>query len=189
MEAKTFVQVVEKIGPEMFVKQRLAMSEIPACAGPKAYEKFKEFASTFFGSKNNIFIMGSGNLGYSLNPIKNFRPFGADSDIDLVIVSLGNFQESWNEMRVVQRRTYYQLDRTSRERLLEFGKNVYCGFVSPEWIPDKGNLVRYRFLQAMNALSCELVGYRSVGARFFRNTEEVVDYYRRGVMIAMEKAK
>jgi hypothetical protein len=58
----------------------------------------------FFGSKlsmsnNNVAIVGSAKIGFSLNPTKSFRPFDDEvSDIDVVLVSPKRFSELWAEI-------------------------------------------------------------------------------------------
>ena len=43
----------------------------------------------------NVAIVGSAKTGYSLTPGRNYAPFGAESDLDLVIVSESLFRELW----------------------------------------------------------------------------------------------
>ena len=46
-----------------------------------------------------ILVTGSGAVGISLSPYKNFRPFSQDSDIDIAIISEYFFNESWHFLR------------------------------------------------------------------------------------------
>eukprot|EP01013_Petalomonas_cantuscygni_P037954 TRINITY_DN68903_c0_g1_i1.p1 TRINITY_DN68903_c0_g1~~TRINITY_DN68903_c0_g1_i1.p1 ORF type:complete len:151 (-),score=0.15 TRINITY_DN68903_c0_g1_i1:41-493(-) len=64
----------------------------------ETYDEFKKFVSKSLDvSFNNICIVGSGKLGYSLAPEKNFSDFNEDeSDIDLVIVSRNYYYKFWN---------------------------------------------------------------------------------------------
>ncbi|MBU2920509.1 hypothetical protein KO504_04085 [Winogradskyella psychrotolerans] len=64
----------------------------------ETYDEFKKFVSKSLGvSFNNVCIVGSGKLGYSLSPEKNFSDFNEDeSDIDLVIVSRKYYYQFWN---------------------------------------------------------------------------------------------
>lgn len=64
----------------------------------ETYDEFKKFVSRSLEvSFNNICIVGSGKLGYSLAPDKDFSDFDEDeSDIDLVIVSRLYYNKFWN---------------------------------------------------------------------------------------------
>jgi hypothetical protein len=52
-----------------------------------------------------VLIGGSAAAGVSLSPMKRLRPFGLHSDIDLVVVSEGHFEQAWGWMRVAHRST------------------------------------------------------------------------------------
>jgi hypothetical protein len=68
-----------------------------------AYDKFKKFvAQSLDVNFNNISIVGSSKIGFSMNPEKDFRDFCSEdndpkkvSDIDLIIVSSKFFHKFW----------------------------------------------------------------------------------------------
>lgn len=68
-----------------------------------AYDNFKKFvAQSLDVNFNNISIVGSSKIGFSMNPEKEFRDFCSDdvdpkkvSDIDLIIVSSKFFHKFW----------------------------------------------------------------------------------------------
>lgn len=61
------------------------------------YDDFKIYISEKLNLHvNNIAIVGSAKLGFSLAPDNNFRKFNEDSDIDIVIVSQSLFKQSWD---------------------------------------------------------------------------------------------
>lgn len=70
----------------------------------ETYDQFKKFvARSLDVSFNNVCLVGSGKLGYSLNPDNTFRDFCIEndnpkevSDLDLVIVSRKYFHLFWN---------------------------------------------------------------------------------------------
>lgn len=55
---------------------------------------------------HSIVFIGSSCLGFSLNPYKNFRSFGPDSDIDIAIVSSYHFEVGWRFLRDVGTNLY-----------------------------------------------------------------------------------
>lgn len=67
------------------------------------FEKYDEF-KLFISNKldvhyNDIALAGSGKLGFSLNPIKNFKLFDENSDLDIIIISQKYFYYFWDAYR------------------------------------------------------------------------------------------
>ena len=61
------------------------------------YNEFKIFISKkLCVHYNDIAIAGSAKTGFSLNPDKDYKPFGGDSDIDVIIISQTLFYRFWN---------------------------------------------------------------------------------------------
>lgn len=80
---------------------------IPAHAN--AYDDLKIFLSEKLDVHvNNIAIVGSAKLGYSITPSKNklFKPFSDKSDIDIAIVSPEIFRQSWNAFIELSKKGY-----------------------------------------------------------------------------------
>lgn len=60
------------------------------------YDNFKKYvANKLEVHYNDIGIVGSAKLGFSLNPKKNYKNFDNKSDIDIIIVSQKLFNEFW----------------------------------------------------------------------------------------------
>lgn len=88
------------------------------------YDNFKLYMSKKLNLHvNNIAIVGSAKLGFSLSPTKDYRAFNEDSDIDLVVVSESVFKSSWQAYRDLQLRGY--LTTYAPE-----AKEVFKGFLS-----------------------------------------------------------
>ena len=63
----------------------------------QTYDDFKIYMSERLNLHvNNIAIVGSAKLGFSLSPTKNYKCFDDESDIDLIIVSRELFRASWD---------------------------------------------------------------------------------------------
>lgn len=124
--------------------------------------------------------MGSGNWAYSLNPKKNFSLYSEQSDIDVVVICEKTFNRTWDALRTYHRTNYYLLSTPEKERLRRNGENVYSGFITPKWIPDKKAKLRFEYEVNTNKYSDENVQYREVNMMYFKNINEVIDYYVRG---------
>jgi hypothetical protein len=63
---------------------------------PNSWEAFRnELVSGLAVDRNDIRVVGSGRLGFSLKPGRNFKLFSDDSDIDVVIVNAPLFDHLW----------------------------------------------------------------------------------------------
>ncbi|SDX02909.1 hypothetical protein SAMN04489725_1332 [Alicyclobacillus hesperidum] len=177
----SFWHMKETTTPEELVGYYLDREEIAACSAAE-YMTFCQEVSQLFSGVEAVRIMGSGNWGFSLNPDKNLKEFDQWSDIDTVIISPVEFNDTWSELRKFHRSKWYVLNKRQRDELNRNGQNIYAGFVSPLWIPQKGNRCRYRFIQILQSLRSDVLGSRKVNALFFKSREEVIDYYKRGVV-------
>ena len=132
---------------------------------------------------------GTANWKYSLNPNKGFRPFSEHSDIDVISISEELFDETWERMREVQRSRWYELPYRERINLRRNGENIYSGFACPKWIPSQTDTFRFKFTTSLDTYSVAEVGFRPVNMYFFKNRDEVIDYYRRGIEAAQRNLK
>lgn len=57
----------------------------------------EEICEHFKVDFNNVILVGSGKLGFSIKADKRFQSFGDDSDIDIAVVSGELFQKVWEE--------------------------------------------------------------------------------------------
>lgn len=187
--AKQLKLQLEKGVPEEVCGMLLNKDTVTACMDQHVYSEYKAHIQEVLGGDiDAVFIAGSGNWGFSLNPKKQYRTFCDASDIDLCIVSRALFDEIWSEIRIFHRKNFYRISHSSRNALRRNGENVYSGFVSPLWIEDKSHRMRNDFELKLNAASSRHVGFKSVNAFVFKNYDEAVDYYKRG-MIALLKDK
>lgn len=164
-----------------------AQNDEVACCDKDIYSFFKDYIAKEFAGVENVIIMGSGNWGFSLNPYKIFSRYSKQSDIDVAIISKLEFTDTWQELRYYHRSRWYQLGKTEQDRIKRNGENVYSGFISPKWIPEKGNKVRFRFLNKIEQIPQDLFDYRDINMMFFKDYEELVDYYKRGFINARRK--
>jgi hypothetical protein len=184
MTQAQFISRVKNDEPTVLVDEWLSGTRVPACRTVQDYDQFKTEVRSRFPRCTDVYIVGSSNWGYSLNPNKAFRAFGPHSDVDVAAVSDNHFHEAWDSLRDFHRRRFYTLTFEKRTSLRRNGENVYSGFISPEWIPEFGHSLRYAFLSALQALSTPLIGSKPVRMYFFRSYVEIVDYYKRGVIAA-----
>jgi len=94
-----------------------------------AFELRNAIADRFAVNPNEVLVVGSAKLGFSIAPYKRFRPFCDESDIDIAIVSPNLFANVW--------RSVYEFwwDGGYWERFDDFVKYLFQGWVRPDKLP------------------------------------------------------
>ena len=184
MDVTTFKDKLLNHHPETLVRDYLLSKEICACT-VQEYEQFQAEIAKQFEGVVQVAVMGSGNWGFSLNPKKNFRAFGTHSDIDAIVISNIEFEKNWFFLRKYHRENWYQLTTHDRDALKRNGQNIYSGFICPLWIPENGHPFRIRYIRKVHSLK-SVLARRKFDIFFFKNENEAIDYYKRGVMIARQ---
>lgn len=82
---------------------------------------------------DNVIIVGSCKLGFSIKPSKRFIPFGEESDIDVAIVSPVLFESVW---KTAMEYKYSNADWPSKEK---FFKYLSDGWIRPDKFPKGEN--------------------------------------------------
>jgi len=166
----------------------LDKTAIAACPSRVAYAEYKALVGTIFGVEDDaVYIAGSGNWGFSLNPAKNYRGYCEQSDIDLCVVSEESFDAVWNSIRELQRSRPHAIDRWQREKQRRNSEAIYAGFVTPRWIQALESPLRVEHEFRLNQASSKHVAYKRVAMFFFKNREDMVDYHARA-LIALQKS-
>ncbi len=188
MEINEFKDLIKDNEPLELAKQFLYQDSVFAISSKNEYERFLDEIRVDYSDNEHISIVGSGNWKYSLNPEKGlFREFNRRSDVDIVIISRNYFDSLWERLRDFHRNRYYSLSFHAKEKLKRNGQNVYSGFITPKWIPNPTSPLRLEYEININKYSNKSIGYRSVNMMFFKNEEEVLDYYVRGFRIAKRR--
>ncbi|KIO37860.1 hypothetical protein [Shewanella sp. cp20] len=61
------------------------------------YELREEISEQFEIEFNDVILVGSGKLGFSIKPSRRYQAFNDESDIDVAIVSTSFFEKVWQE--------------------------------------------------------------------------------------------
>jgi hypothetical protein len=86
-------------------------------------------AKQFKVHPNEVLVVGSAKLGFSIAPKKKFRPFGDKSDIDVVIVSDTLFCSVWSSVYS------FWKDKVIWESEGDFKKYLFRGWIRPDKLP------------------------------------------------------
>lgn len=118
---------------------------------------------------NEIILTGSGKLGFSIAPNKNYKNFNEDSDIDLAIVSNRLFEKYWYELLDFNINANR---RTKEENKLyyKFINYLFKGWIRPDKFPFAYDGKREWF-EFFNSLTHEIYEYgeHKISAGIYKN--------------------
>ena len=82
----------------------------------------------------DLVLTGSGAIGFSLNPAKNYRAFDDNSDIDVGVISAHHFEVAWRYLRQL-RPSWLTLPKEARSAIESHRKNyVFSGTIATDSI-------------------------------------------------------
>lgn len=185
MDVEEFIRFIRSDSPTSIAEALLFKSHIHVLPSEEDYIQYKNMVIADHVSAHHVAVVGSGNWKFSLAPEKNLKEFHEKSDIDIAIICAESYLQTWDELRKHHRDNYYTLNHAKRQALKRFGENVYSGFATPKWMPSLRSELKQRYQKLTNKYSTREVGYKSVNMMYFRNTEEAIDYYVRGIRNAI----
>jgi hypothetical protein len=140
------------------------------------YFSIKRDISDYFQiNPEDVKMVGSAKLGFSIAPTQLWKPFDDESDIDMVIVSATVFDRFWKQL--------YDFNinltvRTNEEQAKynKFLKYFFKGWIRPDFFPfDYPQREEWdRFFKSM---SYGQYGYRKVTGAIYRDMEFFESYH------------
>lgn len=89
-----------------------------------------DVAKQFSAHPNDVLVVGSAKLGFSIAPHKRYRTFCDESDIDIVIVNSKLFDEIWYLVYKSWKSKIYW------ENGANFQKYLFRGWIRPDFFPS-----------------------------------------------------
>lgn len=148
-------------------------------------DSFRSWISTFSAtlgvSNNNIALVGSGAVGISLNPDKNYRDFDTRSDMDVAVISQRHFDEAWLFLRNNHHRRY-RLTSPKQRLIWESHETrmIYWGALEADRLLPLLPFGRV-WVPASTAASTDAIGNRDVKFRIYRDAAALRLYHEKGV--------
>lgn len=107
---------------------------------PEAYEQMKaNLVERLSVRPENITIVGSAKLGFSLSPDTRFRRFSASSDIDVAVVSKELFDRMWSIILEWHNpRRSEHLPVAERDWVVNSRRRIYWGTLRPRELKYSG---------------------------------------------------
>lgn len=110
----------------------------------QTYTRLREYAGAalLVSPNQNVFLVGSAKLGFSIKPKRRYGLFNDDSDVDMAIVSPSLYERLWGEARRYSRRGGFWEGDTRNH----FKNDHANGVVKPYVLPDSDAIPTRRML-------------------------------------------
>lgn len=143
----------------------------------KRMECLKEILNDKLGvAYHNVLMVGSGKIGYSLSPLKKFKAFDEDSDIDIAIIFIKMFNELWAKIRLASTEEHISYHSIT--------SSIFRGFINEKHFSNIAFARQYWNNQILDLNRCiqEDVGIRhQINYRIYRSWEDLEDYHINGI--------
>jgi hypothetical protein len=145
----------------------------------KYFELKKIIANQFNLNPENVIMIGSAKLGFSIVPFKLWKSFDEESDIDMVIISESIFDEFWHDLYDFNLEL---MNRTVEEqtRFDKFLNYFFKGWLRPDLFPfsyPKKN----KWFDFFRNISYGEFGKRKITGAIFRNLYFYENYHIRNL--------
>jgi predicted nucleotidyltransferase len=131
-----------------------------------------EVAERFRLHPNEVLVVGSAKLGFSIAPHKRYRHFGDESDIDVVLVSPTLFDEIWEATFA------YWRDGGYWEQERDFKEYLFRGWIRPDKLPPASTFSMcsdwWEFFRALT--NGGKYGYYKIAGALYKSWYYLEDY-------------
>ena len=139
--------------------------------------------------QEDICVIGSARVGFSLAPHKFGTPFGQSSDVDIIVVSSALFDLSWEDIITNRRVRWASLREQTRRSLKEHRElhHIYNGWIYPDSLAEALEIGR-PWMTTFNGLSqIPDLSSRRIGGRLYRTWQHARVYHRWGLRQIQKK--
>lgn len=124
-----FQNDLQKYSAERIVQKRITFGSSYILSEDLYFDLKASVSEHFHISTNEVLIVGSGKLGFSIAPTKRYRHFSDTSDVDIALISSDLFDDIW---KIV---FDYKNDVGYWEEEDEFKKYLFKGWIRPDKLP------------------------------------------------------
>ena len=178
-----FKSELRALPPLDIVRKHIIAGECAIIADSAYFQLRSAVADKYEIHPNEVLIVGSSKLGFSIAPRKMYRHFGDTSDVDVVIVSSYLFDKVWKEVH------HYWDQGSYWPRHHDFVKYLFQGWIRPDKLPPANSFpLSNDWWKFFNALSSEdrYSLYKIAGA-LYRDWDFLEAYQLRGVSACLEQ--
>lgn len=111
------------------IRKHVIHGDCAVIAGDQYFDLRSEIADKYEIHPNEVLVVGSAKLGFSIAPRKRYRYFTDTSDIDVVIVSPNLFVKIWKKVH------HFWANGGYWERSDQFKNYLFQGWIRPDKLP------------------------------------------------------
>ncbi len=126
-----FKNDLRQMGPVDVVRRHIIHGSCFVLTDAAYYDLRAKVAAQYRLHPNDVLVVGSGKLGFSIAPRKQYRPFCDTSDVDVVVVSNTLFDSFWKKVH------YYAEHGGYWEQFQEFKDYLFHGWIRPDKFPPE----------------------------------------------------
>lgn len=125
-----FKEDLSILSPIQIVRKHIIFGECCILSNHEYFDLRSEIADHFGVHPNEVLVVGSTKLGFSVVPNKQYRLFRDTSDIDVALVSSTLFDEFWKEV------FRYEQEGGDWPEYTEFVDYFFRGWIRPDKLPE-----------------------------------------------------
>lgn len=125
-----FKEDLGKLSPIQIVRKHIISGDCFILTQDKYFDLRSEVAEHFELHPNEVFVVGSAKLGFSVAPNNRYREFCDESDIDVAMVSGLLFEQFWQEV------FYYRYEGSYWPEYRQFIHYLFRGWIRPDMLPQ-----------------------------------------------------
>jgi len=111
------------------IRRHISFGECAVISSSQYHDLRSDIAAKYSLHPNDVLVVGSGKLGFSIAPKKRYRHFGENSDLDVVIISESFFDGFWQNLHehFIQDGRWKHMDK--------FCNYLFRGWIRPDMLP------------------------------------------------------
>ena len=125
-----FEEDLDVLSPVQIVRKHILHGECCILSPHEYFNLRSEVANCFELHPNQVLVVGSAKLGFSIVPDKPYRPFCDESDIDVALVSSTLFDKIWEDVYRYKDEVGYW------PQLRDFSRYLFRGWIRPDMLPS-----------------------------------------------------
>lgn len=129
LRIRSFREEMAVLSPVEMIRKHIIHGECAVMSAEQYFELRSEIAQKYEVHPNEVLVVGSSKLGFSIAPTKRYRHFAETSDIDVVIVSSKLFDQIWKAVHQYWDHGGYW------ERSTQFKTYLFQGWIRPDKLP------------------------------------------------------
>ncbi|WP_157601672.1 hypothetical protein [Saccharomonospora halophila] len=180
-----FKQAIEKYS-NIEVVQRYITGGSCVLVDDSQYAELRQRVAARFGIRHNeILIIGSAKLGFSIAPRKRWKAFHEESDIDVAITSTNMYLKVWHELSRLVDSDHF-LDWRRKSKFLQYKIH---GWIRPDLLPRSPALpLSDEWFEFFRSVTTEgTCGPYKVNAGLYYDIDFLESYQARGVNLCREE--